>query len=76
MGGDSLDPTKLAPVCAQVDETTCHRLARADVRERLAALGARAPSRQRPVAGLVADGQRPGLHDERADAEPGRGARR
>ncbi|MET0325537.1 MAG: patatin-like phospholipase family protein [Ilumatobacteraceae bacterium] len=38
MGTDSLDPDRLAPVCAQVFETTCHRLARSDVRERLAAL--------------------------------------
>lgn len=38
MGGDSLDPAKLSPVCAQVFETTCQRLARSDVRERLAAL--------------------------------------
>jgi NTE family protein len=38
MSGDSLDPTKLAPVCAQVFETTCQRLSRPDVRERLAAL--------------------------------------
>ena len=38
MGGDALDPKKLSPVCAQVFETTCHRLARSDVRERLAAL--------------------------------------
>ena len=37
MGGDSLDPAKLAPVCERVLETTTHRLARSDVRERLTA---------------------------------------
>jgi NTE family protein len=38
MGGDSLDPAKLSPVCAQVFESTCQRLSRSDVRERLTAL--------------------------------------
>jgi NTE family protein len=39
MGSDSLDPSRLSPVCAQVFETTCHRLSRADIRERLSPLG-------------------------------------
>jgi NTE family protein len=38
MNGDALDPTKLAPVSTRVAETTRRRLARADVRARLAAL--------------------------------------
>jgi NTE family protein len=38
MLGDSLDPSKFGPVAARVVETTAHRLARADVRDRLAAL--------------------------------------
>jgi NTE family protein len=42
MGGDALDPEKMPAVCAQVLESTSHRLARADVRARLAALGAAA----------------------------------
>lgn len=37
MGGDSLDPAKLAPVCERVLETTSNRLARSDVRDRLTA---------------------------------------
>ena len=37
MGGDSLDPDKLAPVCQRVLETTTHRLSRSDVRDRLTA---------------------------------------
>ena len=39
MAGDSLDPRKFAPVAAAAEESTRRRLARADVRERLAALG-------------------------------------
>jgi len=35
MRGDALDPAKLAPVCAQVRESTARRLARADIAERL-----------------------------------------
>ena len=38
MGGDALDPAKLAPVCERVFESAVHRLARADVRDRLAAV--------------------------------------
>ncbi len=38
MGGDSLDPAKLAPVCERVLETTTHRLARSDVHDRLTAV--------------------------------------
>lgn len=38
MAGDSLDPAKFAPVAAAAEESTRRRLARADVRERLAAL--------------------------------------
>jgi NTE family protein len=38
MNGNALDPAKLAPVSARVGETTRRRLARADVRARLAAL--------------------------------------
>ena len=62
MGSDSLDPAKLSPVCAQVFETTCHRLAR--VRRPRAAgrarseavssgsVGRRGPRRRRPASGL------------------------
>jgi NTE family protein len=39
MGGDALDPDRMSPVCTQVVESTAHRLARADVRARLSALG-------------------------------------
>jgi NTE family protein len=39
MAGDSLDPAKFAPVAARAEETTRRRLARDDVRERLARLG-------------------------------------
>jgi NTE family protein len=39
MGGDSLDPHKFAPVAAAAEASTRRRLARADVRERLAVLG-------------------------------------
>jgi NTE family protein len=40
MAGDALDPTKVAPVATRSFETTSHRLARSDVRDRiLAALG-------------------------------------
>ena len=39
MAGDSLDPAKFAPVAARAEETTRQRLARADVRERLAPIG-------------------------------------
>jgi NTE family protein len=38
MNGDALDPAKLGPVSTRVGETTRRRLARADVRARLAAL--------------------------------------
>ncbi len=38
MNGDALDPAKLGPVSRRVGETTRRRLARADVRARLAAL--------------------------------------
>jgi NTE family protein len=38
MSGDSLDPANFAPVAAQTLETTTRRLARSDVRQRLAAL--------------------------------------
>jgi NTE family protein len=38
MNGDALDPAKLAPVSTRVRATTRQRLARADVRARLAAL--------------------------------------
>jgi len=38
MAGDSLDPRKFAPVAAAAEASTRRRLARADVRERLAAL--------------------------------------
>jgi NTE family protein len=40
MNGDALDPSKLAPVSTRVGETTRRRLARADVRARLARLAA------------------------------------
>jgi NTE family protein len=39
MAGDSLDPRKFAPVAAVAEASARRRLARADVRERLAALG-------------------------------------
>jgi NTE family protein len=39
MGTDALDPARIPPVAAQAYETTSHRLARADVRDRLTALG-------------------------------------
>jgi NTE family protein len=39
MAGDSLDPAKFAPVAARAHETTARRLARGDLRDRLAALG-------------------------------------
>jgi NTE family protein len=39
MAGDSLDPAKFAPVAASAEASTRRRLARADVRERLAGLG-------------------------------------
>lgn len=39
MAGDSLDPRKFAPVAAAAEASTRRRLGRADVRERLAALG-------------------------------------
>jgi NTE family protein len=38
MGTDALDPDKIPPVATRVFETTSHRLARADVRDRLSAL--------------------------------------
>jgi len=38
MAGDSLDPRRFAPVAAAAEASTRRRLARADVRERLAAL--------------------------------------
>ena len=38
MAGDALDPDKMAPVCRQVLESMGRRLARADVKVRLAAL--------------------------------------
>jgi NTE family protein len=38
MAGDTLDPSKMPAVCATVQATTRRRLARADIRERLAAL--------------------------------------
>jgi NTE family protein len=38
MSGDSLDPASFAPVATQTVETTTRRLARRDVRDRLAAL--------------------------------------
>jgi NTE family protein len=38
MGGDALDPANFAPVAMQALETTARRLARRDVRHRLAAL--------------------------------------
>jgi NTE family protein len=41
MNGDALDPAKLGPVSARVGETVRRRLARADVRTRLAALSPR-----------------------------------
>jgi NTE family protein len=41
MNGDALDPAKLGPVSARVRETTRERLARTDVRARLAALTSR-----------------------------------
>ena len=40
MAGDSLDPRKFGPVAASAEASTRRRLARADVRDRLAALGA------------------------------------
>jgi NTE family protein len=41
MNGDALDPSKLGPVSEQVGQTVRQRLARADVRARLAALNPR-----------------------------------
>ncbi len=38
MAGNALDPAKLGPVCRRAGETTRRRLARADVRDRLAVL--------------------------------------
>jgi NTE family protein len=39
MNGDALDPAKLTPVTTRVGETAARRLAQADIRARLAALG-------------------------------------
>jgi hypothetical protein len=39
MNGDALDPAKLTPVSSRVGETAARRLAQADIRTRLAALG-------------------------------------
>jgi hypothetical protein len=38
MTGDSLDPRKFPPVAASAEQSTRRRLARAELRERLAAL--------------------------------------